>query len=123
MISRFTFAASALFATALFAAVVTITLFTATPAEAQLKCGQDYQLIQGQCVRKACGANTIRGVEGDCYCKPGYQKSGGKCVNSNVAKGYEAAPWKKSGCAGWKTQCNRGSAGACANYESKCQVN
>lgn len=94
------------------------------PQPAQLRCGQNYQMINGQCVIKQnCGANAYRSAEGDCYCNSGYQKSGGKCINSNVAKGFEAAPWKKPGCGSWKAQCDRGNARACASYESTCLVN
>jgi hypothetical protein len=45
------------------------------------------------------------------------------CSDVYAASGVATTPWKKPGCNSWKAQCNQGSASACANYETKCQVN
>lgn len=45
------------------------------------------------------------------------------CSDVYAASGVAKTPWKKPGCNSWKAQCNQGSANACANYETKCQVN
>ena len=129
MISKLSVAVAAL----LVVVFATAASLTSTPAEAALKCAQNYQLIGVKCVLKQnCGRNAYRSPEGDCYCKTGYEKRGAQCVRTGSATkttvktnkaGFEIAPWKKPGCTGWKRQCDRGDAKACTRYESTCQVN
>jgi len=89
-----------------------------------LTCAKTYKLQNGKCVLlQNCGKNAYRSAEGDCYCTKGYVKKGGKCVWPQDSKGFEVAPWKKSGCKTWQAQCGQGNAGACGKYEANCQVN
>lgn len=97
------------------------------PAEtkpSQVKCAKNYKLVQGKCVLiQNCGQNAYRSPEGDCYCKKGYKMRNGKCVWPQDSKGFEVAPWKKTGCKGLQSQCAQGNSKACASYEATCQVN
>jgi hypothetical protein len=47
----------------------------------------------------------------------------GKCVWKTDKKGFEIAPWKKTGCKAWQALCSQGNGAACGKYESTCQVN
>lgn len=99
----------------------------AKPTEAKKKplvCGKNYKLRNGECVLlQNCGKNAYRSAEGDCYCKKGYQMRKGKCIWPQDKKGFEVAPWKKSGCKTWQAQCSQGNGNACRKYEETCQVN
>jgi hypothetical protein len=89
-----------------------------------LHCGKNYKKVGGKCVLlQNCGANAYRSPEGDCYCNKNYQMVNGQCVWKTDKKGFEVAPWKKSGCSTWQQQCNKGNAKACGKYEANCQVN
>jgi hypothetical protein len=89
-----------------------------------LVCAKNYKLQSGKCVLlQNCGKNAYRSPEGDCYCNKGYQMQNGKCVWPQDKKGFEVAPWKKSGCKTWQKQCSQGSSKACGQYEANCQVN
>lgn len=89
-----------------------------------LKCAKNYKLEKGKCVLlQNCGKNATRGPEGDCYCNKGYKMQKGKCVWPQDKQGFEVAPWKKSGCKTWQSQCSQGNGSACVKYEENCQVN
>ncbi len=89
-----------------------------------LVCAKNYKLRNGECVLiQNCGTNAYRSAEGDCYCNKNYVMSNGKCVWKQDKKGFEVAPWKKSGCTAWKAQCSQGNNKACGQYEANCQVN
>ena len=108
----------------IFFALVFFALAPLAVEAAPLKCGTNYKKINGQCVlQQNCGANAYRSPEGDCYCKTNYQMKNGKCVWKTNKYGFEIAPWKKSGCKTWASQCKRGNANACGKHEANCQVN
>jgi hypothetical protein len=89
-----------------------------------LVCAKNYKLQNGKCViLQNCGKNAYRSPEGHCYCNKGYKMQSGKCVWPQDKKGFEIAPWQKTGCKAWQQQCNQGNAKACGQYESNCQVN
>lgn len=89
-----------------------------------LVCGENYKLKNGKCVlQQNCGKNAYRSPEGDCYCTKGYKMQNGVCVWPQNKNGFEIAPWKKSGCKTWQSQCNQGNAKSCGQYEANCQVN
>lgn len=89
-----------------------------------LVCAKNYKLQSGKCVLlQNCGKNAYRSPEGDCYCNKGYVMTSGKCVWPQDKKGFEVAPWKKTGCKGLQQQCAQGNGKACTQYETTCQVN
>ncbi len=94
------------------------------PKKKPLVCGQNYKLRNGECVLiQNCGANAYRSPEGDCYCTKNYKMTNGKCVWKTDKQGFEVAPWKKTGCKTWQSQCSAGNNKACGQYEANCQVN
>ncbi len=94
------------------------------PKKTTLVCGKNYKLRNGACVlQQNCGSNAYRSPEGDCYCNKNYSKRNGTCVWKQDKQGFEVAPWKKSGCKSWQSQCSKGNAKACGQYEANCQVN
>jgi len=96
----------------------------APPKKKPLICARNYKLENGRCVLlQNCGKNAYRSPEGDCYCNKGYKMQSGKCVWPQDKKGFEVAPWKKSGCKTWQSQCSQGNGAACKKYEETCQVN
>jgi VHL beta domain len=89
-----------------------------------LICGKNYKLSKGECVLvQNCGSNAYRSPEGDCYCNKNYTMKNGKCAWKQDKQGFEIAPWKKTGCKGWQSQCGQGNKNGCAQYEANCQVN
>ena len=94
------------------------------PKKTTLVCGKNYKLRGGECVLvQNCGSNAYRSPEGDCYCNKNYSMRNGTCVWKQDKQGFEVAPWKKTGCKGWQSQCSQGSKKACTLYETTCQVN
>ncbi len=77
----------------------------------------------GKEVGKNCGRNAHRSTNGKCHCNKNYERRQGRCQWKVDSKGFEVAPWKKSGCKTWLQKCNSGNGAACRKHEETCQVN